>query len=795
MSQSATQHSLLARVRAAFLLVCLLMLLLLGFQLYKTGAFIQQEVQREQAVAQQALHAWLISELKQLDYTRRGLQTYKYALAGYVENGQTSAILAALAQIRQTFNLTHVVFVSAEGEGWSAHGATAQQVPRLPPMEKLPENLSRLWHLSSAYQLPFWREVFASSGLYGVVRIPIDYEIGDYAGTLWVFKQLLRPKQAAGFFNVMLRDSQASFFLSPPDSLVEADHSIWALLQQAWAHAPLQFWLPLPAYVLQRDTAGLVVQRQAHALYDMMWESLLVAVLPFLLFAGMLLILYWGLKREIVLPLMSMAEAFVQLRKGEREVSIPLGRAVEEVAYVIKQTNHMIEAQARMTAKLEEQVAVRTQALERANTELKRLAFTDALTQVNNRVKFQQSWQEKFASGAHGGVGVALVNIDLFRDINEAYGVEVGNQILRQMAQVLQEMLGSAVQVYRVGGDEFLLLFSAPDYESDMIQPQLEALVELLARQPQEKQALPMALAVSIGWLWLPAGKACSEPELLRRLQAALQRAKEGLTDKVQRFDPTLDAATQKKVADFDQARHVRALVEKGEGLLLYGQPLVDAQQGQTRYVEVLARMQGQQGEPLAPGVFFPLIAHLRLKVDFDRRVIEQVAAQLARKVCDSQGVSINLSPETLKHPSLFEWLKPLASACAQYKIVLEITENTLMEDLRAMRVRLEKLRGMGFKVAIDDFGSEYSSIAYLAHLDADIVKFDMSLARTAFEDARSRQIILGLAQQLAELEYEVVFEGIETQEMAEFFKRPFIHYLQGYYFSPPAPCPHHCDR
>lgn len=556
----------------------------------------------------------------------------------------------------------------------------------------------------------------------------------------------------------------------------------------------MQFWQPLPVYVFQHGSAGLMVARSPQALDAMVWESLGAIILPFFIFTIVLLALYLALKRQIVMLLMSMAQTFIQLRKGERGIRIPKHEAASEVAYVIEQTNRMIDAQEEMTSWLESQneqleqiVSARTEALKQANKELSQLAFADTLTQTCNRIKFSKTWKKRYSQGQHTGVGVALFNIDFFKDINETHGADVGNLVLKRAAQLLKETLGNNVQIYRLGNDEFILLFPGSDHREESIQAKLEAIVERFSHQPLANISLQMPLSVSIGWEWVPSHEICPEPELLKRLNAAMLRAKEGLSDKVQRFDPARDGAARS--ADFTAALRVRELVEKGEGLLLYGQPLVDPHSGKTQYIEVLSRMQDVDGTPLPPGVFFPLVERLRLKVDFDRRIIERVTAQLSQQKCATGGVSLNLTPQTLEHLKLFEWLTPLAKYCAEYKIVLEITENTLIRDLSATLVLLEKLRTIGFKVAIDDFGSGYSSIAYLAHLNADIIKFDMSLTRNAFTEERSRQIIFGLAEELATLGYEVVFEGIETQEMAELFNQPFIHYLQGYYFSPPVPC------
>lgn len=199
MTASHGPQSLLSQVRRAFYVIVWVMVALLMFQLYKAAAFIQHEVAREQQIAQQALHAWLVSELKQLEYLRRGLKTYKRALARYLENGRTPAVVAALQQMHKEFELAHVVFLSEEGDAWADKGASNLSFPHIPILDKLPENRPRLWQLAAPYKLPFWQQVLSEPGLYGVIKIPVDYDIGDRAGTLIVFKQLLKPGQSAAF--------------------------------------------------------------------------------------------------------------------------------------------------------------------------------------------------------------------------------------------------------------------------------------------------------------------------------------------------------------------------------------------------------------------------------------------------------------------------------------------------------------------------------------------------------------------------------------------------------------------
>ncbi|WP_294947023.1 EAL domain-containing protein [Sulfurivirga sp.] len=785
-----SENTLISRLRRIFLLLLVMMILLLAFQLDQAFRILNVELSKGQQHVAQVVDKWLEAERLLMRYKLVGSRVYTRALSSYLENGREGAIPPALAQLARQYDLTGTVFISDDGQGWNSAGDYADDTGLPGWLAQLQVGQANFLVREGSAEEPLFRKAFDRPGLYAVARTTVHYDIGEPAGELIFISRLAEAGHTMPVLEKLLGSPAVRMMLHPPASVQQP-----LTLLEVGLQPYVPFWVRLPERVQDHRQAGLMVSVSTDFYTTFLNSALVAVLLPFVIFFFILLGLYLYLNRHVVKPMGELARTFRAYRHGQLEARMSVvDTAPEEVRYVAEQTNRTLEELTRQTQalhalnqSLEQQVAERTRALEEANAHLREIAFVDSLTGLHNRLGLEQHWHQRYERAPHHAVALAVLDIDLFRDLNEAYGTEVANRVLKKVAVELNGLCGGGYQSYRLHADTFALLFPVEDFAPEQVTACLQDIVTRFAERRLEDLGIRASLSLSAGWVWVDEYSALPFNVVLRQATQAMRAAKLTLDEKVQRYDPDRHAGDDQ--ASPEQLERIRAMIRTGEGLELYGQPLVEARTGEWRYVEVLARFEPEPGQQLSPAEFMPLVSRLHQEAAFDAQVIHRISERLHEKGCPMSGLSINLSPEALAHEALFEWLAPLAELTDRYKIVLEITESTLVQDLKAAQEKLSRLREMGFRVAIDDFGSGYSSISYLAHLPADIIKFDRALALAACTDSRNERIILGLARELHTLGYEVVFEGIEDQHMAGFFRRPYIDYLQGFHFSRPLSC------
>jgi EAL domain-containing protein (putative c-di-GMP-specific phosphodiesterase class I) len=217
----------------------------------------------------------------------------------------------------------------------------------------------------------------------------------------------------------------------------------------------------------------------------------------------------------------------------------------------------------------------------------------------------------------------------------------------------------------------------------------------------------------------------------------------------------------------------------------MHYQPIVDLRSGEPQYYEALARIT-HEGQLIMPSHIFPLIEAKGLEVDLDRAVLRRILGDLRQGLIPANtGISINISAPTLIESDLFEWLAELQPFMENYKLLLEITETALITQMQIARSHLTRLQSMGFRIALDDFGSGYSSLRYLGTMPVDVVKFDITLTRLI--DTHSNPILTHLAQMILDCGHLLVAEGIENGGSAKQLASLGFRYGQGYYYGRPA--------
>ncbi|BEL03672.1 hypothetical protein Q0Z83_018630 [Actinoplanes sichuanensis] len=416
---------------------------------------------------------------------------------------------------------------------------------------------------------------------------------------------------------------------------------------------------------------------------------------------------------------------------------------------------------------------------------LRHTAAHDPLTGLPNRQSYLADLQQATdaAVADNRTVGVLLLDLDRFKDVNDGLGHDTGDDLLRQIGHRLQDRYGHLGMVSRFGGDEFALIIRDAGSQEAIV-----ALAEDVRRTvelPAPVGDLELDVQVSIGVCVAPEHGVDAD-RLLRRADLAMYAAKDSRCG-VRVYRPEDDHDTARRLA---LMAGLRVAVDAGTLTVVY-QPKVDPTTGRVLGAEALVRWQ-HDGRPVPPDEFIPLAEQARLIEPLTRHVLDTALADCAtwRGLGHELSVAVNLSPDMLTDAALTGRVEQALHrhGLPAAALTLEITENALMADPTNARRTLDALHGLGVKLSIDDFGTGHSSLGRLAHLPIHEVKIDKSFVRHIVTD-RSRRAVTDAALQLAHaLDLTVVAEGVEEQDELDYLRRHGCHAIQGYLISKPIP-------
>lgn len=418
---------------------------------------------------------------------------------------------------------------------------------------------------------------------------------------------------------------------------------------------------------------------------------------------------------------------------------------------------------------------------------LRHRAEHDDLTNLPNRAHIHALLQQALrdAETARTPVGVVLVNLDHLHQINDTLGHDVGDRVIVQAVQRLARLVASAGgRVGRLDGDDFLAVL--PDASGDGPEVLAERVVAALGRA-YDIDGHQLHITASAGTCACQ-GFACTPAALIANADLAVKKAKASGRNQVVRFTDEMAAALAERV---QIGSALRAAIGTGE-MQLHFQPLVDAGDGRIRAAEALLRWTSSHLGVVSPARFIPVAEDSGLIVRLGEWVLQQ--AMLQARACGAGTtaipVSVNVSAVQFRRPEfLHEVADALrASGMEPASLKLEITESVVMEDAQQAINLLRRLRLLGVRVSLDDFGTGHSSLAYLRQLPIDEIKIDRvfvdDIGSDPYADALCRAII-GMSRQLR---LSVVAEGVETAAQAIFLREAGCHLLQGYLFSPAVP-------
>jgi diguanylate cyclase (GGDEF)-like protein len=424
--------------------------------------------------------------------------------------------------------------------------------------------------------------------------------------------------------------------------------------------------------------------------------------------------------------------------------------------------------------------------LDQKNQELWLMAHHDPLTGVLNRRAYDDDWRQlaSLIRGQDINISVILLDCDHFKAINDTYGHAIGDNVIKAVAECLKTCVREHDKLYRIGGDEFAIhMTNTSADEAAKLAVQCQQSVE---KHPFRELGIKEPVRFSVG---LSSAKG-TQPEqicmLHKQADIAMYQAKGPSYGKVVQYEKGMEGQEGVIVSN----RYIHAVydaIENGKGIILHFQPIISFNPTQPNFYEVLTRLTDNEGM-IMPSHIFPVVHAENLDMEFDLAILSHLKSQFDnRSIPEDITLSVNLGGTSLVQPRILESLKSLCSYLDTYHIILEVTETALITELHKATEVLTELRSYGYKVALDDFGSGYSSLRYLASMPVDIVKFDISMVRALESNDTQRQIAVDVARMILAAGYELVAEGVEDEKMLRLIEELGFTHAQGFLLGRPS--------
>ena len=432
------------------------------------------------------------------------------------------------------------------------------------------------------------------------------------------------------------------------------------------------------------------------------------------------------------------------------------------------------QAAAANSASLERRVAERT-------AEIRFLATHDVLTGLANRTNLTDRLQDMLRGETQTRLALLALDLDNFKTINDTLGHPAGDEVLRTFAERLRHAIGEHDLAARFGGDEFVVLLA--DAGPAQAEAASRRLLELVS-EPFELYGQPYYVGLSIGVTICPTDGEDSET-LFRDADIALYRAKNDGRGTFRFFEAAMDASLRQRQT---LEKELRRAVERQEFELHY-QPLVDAGSEEVTGFEALVRWRHPERGLLPPSEFIPLAEDIGLINALGQWILWRACSDAASWPGDLK-VAVNLSPEQFKQRTLAHAVVSALdqSGLSPNRLELEITESALLEYSAETLALLHQFRSLGVRIAMDDFGTGFSSLSYLRSFPFDRIKIDRSFVSEITESKDCRSIVSAVAALGHSLGMTTTAEGIETYDQLQMVKAEGCTDLQGYYFSEPLP-------
>lgn len=492
------------------------------------------------------------------------------------------------------------------------------------------------------------------------------------------------------------------------------------------------------------------------------------------------MVLYFVYHLLLTRPLSKIIEHLSRInpdRPSEHKLPMLRGNEHNELGLWINTANQLLES-----------IERNTQLRREAENSLLRMSQYDYLTGLPNRQLLQQQLDQILldAGRLQRRVAILCVGLDDFKDVNEQFSYQAGDQLLVGLADRLRSHGGRLGALARLGGDQFALVqadIEQPYEAAELAQSILDDLEQSFQIEQQEVQ-----LRATIGITLFPEDGNSTET-LLQKAEQTMMLAKSRSRNRYQFFVASIDSEMRRR-RELDN--DLRGALLRNEFTMVY-QPQVDFHKHQVVGVEALIRWKHPVHGFISPDIFIPLAEQNGSIIVIGEWVLDQSCKQL-REWHDlgftDLRMAINLSTVQLHHSELPRVINNLIQTyrLPPRSIELEITETGLMEDISTAAQHLLSLRRSGALIAIDDFGTGYSSLSYLKSLPLDKIKIDKSFVQDLFTDEDDATIVRAIIQLARSLGMQVIAEGVETSEQESYIIAQGCDEGQGYLYSKPLP-------
>ena len=421
--------------------------------------------------------------------------------------------------------------------------------------------------------------------------------------------------------------------------------------------------------------------------------------------------------------------------------------------------------------------------------QLEHIAHHDALTNLPNRLLFADRLHQGMVQTKRRGqlLVVAYLDLDGFKNINDTYGHEVGDQLLVALSAHMKSTLREGDTLARMGGDEFVAVFQDVKSVEDT-QPMLKRLLSAAAMSVNI-ESIDLQVSASLGVTFYPQAEELEADQLLRQADHAMYQAKLAGKNCYYVFDSVQD----RSVRDFhENIQHIQQALVANE-FVLYYQPKVNMKTGALMGVEALIRWNHPEHGILPPSEFLPIIENHPLAINVGVWVINTALEQI--KLWQDLGlkipISVNVGARQLQESGFIENLRDSLAAYPSIEpslLSLEIIETSALEDLARISLLMRECLLLGVTFAMDDFGTGYSSLTYLKQLPVSLLKIDQSFVRDMLEDPDDLSILKGVLGLATAFNTGIIAEGVETIEHGEMLLQLGCELAQGYGIARPMP-------
>jgi len=416
------------------------------------------------------------------------------------------------------------------------------------------------------------------------------------------------------------------------------------------------------------------------------------------------------------------------------------------------------------------------------------LAYYDALTGLANRNLFLDRLGHHMRSAVTSGqqLGLLLIDLERFKNINDTLGQAAGDALLRQVADWLKQTVGDADLLTRFSADHFAVILPNVRHE-DEVGRQVERTLDAFINHPFRLNDEDFRIAAKIGIALFPHDGA-DAATLFKHAEVALKKAKVG----GDRYLFYAQSMTETVAGRLTLENQLRQALDR-EQFVLHYQPKVDVATGQLAGAEALIRWNDPATGLVPPARFIPILEETGLIYEVGRWALHKAIADYLRWIQSgfvAVRIAVNVSPQQLRHRDFVADIKLAVSIdpSAAAGLELEITESMVMQDFKHNIVSLHSIRALGVCIAIDDFGTGFSSLSYLAKLPVDTLKIDRSFI-IDMEAGREGSALVATIISLAHaLNLKVVAEGVETSEQLALLRSLHCDEFQGYLFGKPVP-------